>query len=709
MADLTLGSIFAGCRLEAVAGRGGMGVVYRARQLVLDRPVALKAIAPQLAANAAYRERFDREAHLAASIDHPNVIPVYEAGELDATLYLIMRWVEGTDLRALVKSRGRLSPARAVQLLRPIAAALAAAHRHGLIHRDVKPANVLIATGDTEEDDHPYLTDFGIARRGEEGGTMTRTGVLVGTLDYTAPERIEGAKATPASDIYSFGCMLFEVVTGHLPYDRPSEMLKMHAHLNDPLPSARTEVPEVPARLDEVIAKAMAKDPAQRFGSAGELAATLGAALEDQRVAATADTVNRPTELATVLEDRPPPAIDPTAAETPAAPTPISPALSPSPAVSPASPPASPPPPPRPRSRTPLLAGLAALLAVAIAAILIGVISSGSSSSSGGSPGTSSTAASSASPVAAPQVRSGSVTVGPAVELGAGSSPTGLALAGSDVWVADRAHGRLALVSGGSVKRTISVPGQPDKVAVDGQGRVLVTQPALGQVLVDAGGSNPRPVKAGSFPGPIAISSSAAWVANTGDNTVTRIDLGTLAASQISLPSPPEAIAEAYGRVWVASSGGQITVLDDDGSPDRVLPPTGVPSGVVAISSSNGVWFLSAGSGGAVLTRVDPRQDPGIATPAGGGRLRYAVHPRQAVVGRDPRDVEAFTGSNIDDTIWVTSGGDSALRRIRTNDPGNNTTVAQVGFGAAPEALAVAPHAVWVAVPSAGLVYSISY
>ncbi len=161
MSDLFVGSTIAGCRLEAVAGRGGMGVVYRATQLALERTVALKAIAPRLAQDDAFRERFQRESHLAASIEHPNVIPVYEAGELDGTLYLIMRWVDGTDLRAMLSSEGRLGAPRALRLLRPVASALSAAHRRGLIHRDVKPANVLIARDDGEREEHVYLTTSG--------------------------------------------------------------------------------------------------------------------------------------------------------------------------------------------------------------------------------------------------------------------------------------------------------------------------------------------------------------------------------------------------------------------------------------------------------------------------------------------------------------------------------------------------------------------
>ncbi|HEY6396475.1 MAG TPA: protein kinase, partial [Solirubrobacteraceae bacterium] len=274
------GSIFAGCRLEAVAGRGGMGVVFRATQLALERPVALKAIAPEFAMDTQYRERFQRESHLAASIDHPNVIPVYEAGESDGTLYLIMRWVEGTDLRTLLDSSGRMSPGRAIKLLRPVASALAAAHRRGLVHRDVKPANVLITRGEEEDEDHIYLTDFGIARQ-TGGESLTRTGLFVGTLDYAAPERISGARGDAPSDIYSFGCMLFEAVAGHAPFDRPSDVSKMFAHMNDPVPSVRKEVDDVPDQLDSLISKSMAKRPEDRPASASELTVALGRVLHE--------------------------------------------------------------------------------------------------------------------------------------------------------------------------------------------------------------------------------------------------------------------------------------------------------------------------------------------------------------------------------------------------------------------------------------------
>ncbi len=256
-----------------------MGVVFRATQLALQRPVALKALVPELALDSDYRERFHREAHLAASIEHPNVIPVYEAGDVDGTLYLIMRWVEGTDLRALVKPSGRLSPSRAIRLLQPVAAALAAAHSRGLVHRDVKPANVLIGRSGDEADGHVYLTDFGIAFRAD-AESNTRTGDFLGTIDYTAPERFQGGKGEPRSDIYSFGCMLFECLTGHVPFERPAAAPKVFAHVSAPIPSVRDEVDGVPEELDALIAKAMAKHPDERLASAADLVAALARTLQ---------------------------------------------------------------------------------------------------------------------------------------------------------------------------------------------------------------------------------------------------------------------------------------------------------------------------------------------------------------------------------------------------------------------------------------------
>src|ERR671924_1357714 len=217
-AELSIGSEFAGYRIEAVAARGGMGVVYRATQLRLTRTVALKLVTPALARDASFRERFRREWMVAASIDHPNVIPVYEAGEDDGALFIAMRWVAGTNLRDLI-DRGALEPGRAARLVAQVAGALDAAHERDLIHRDVKPANILI-TGE----DHVYLTDFGLTKHASSISGLTRTGQWVGTVEYTAPEQIEGAPVSARTDVYSLGCVLFEALAGRTPYARENEL-----------------------------------------------------------------------------------------------------------------------------------------------------------------------------------------------------------------------------------------------------------------------------------------------------------------------------------------------------------------------------------------------------------------------------------------------------------------------------------------------------
>ena len=217
-----------------------------------------------------FRERFKRESRIAASIEHPNVIPVYEAGEGEGVLYLIMRYVEGTDLRALIDGRkGGLEPERASRLVGQVAAALSAAHRSELIHRDVKPANVLIDPA--EEREHAYLTDFGIARHSAATSGLTHTGAVIGTIDYLAPERIQGDGGDGRADVYALGCVLFEALTGTTPFERDNDVAKMYAHMSAPVPSARERRPELPADLDELAQRAMAKDPDDRFATAAEM------------------------------------------------------------------------------------------------------------------------------------------------------------------------------------------------------------------------------------------------------------------------------------------------------------------------------------------------------------------------------------------------------------------------------------------------------
>src|SRR5215213_5257923 len=210
--ELEPGDEFAGCRIEAIAGRGGMGVVYRATELSLGRPVALKLLAPDRARDSGFRERFQRESRMAAAIDHPNVIPVYAAGEHDGALYLVMRYVGGTDLHALLRDQGALEPERAAALVAQVGAALDAAHRAGLVHRDVKPANVLLAG------DHAYLSDFGLTRLARSDTQLTESGQWMGTVEYCSPEQLRGARTDARADVYSLGCVLFAALTGGPPF-----------------------------------------------------------------------------------------------------------------------------------------------------------------------------------------------------------------------------------------------------------------------------------------------------------------------------------------------------------------------------------------------------------------------------------------------------------------------------------------------------------
>jgi serine/threonine protein kinase len=278
--DPAIGSEVAGFRLDALLGRGGMGAVYRATELSLSRTVALKLILPELAEEERFRARFQREARLAAQIDDPHALPVYQAGEWNGCLYMAMRYVDGTDMAALVGPGPGLHPRHTAQLLRQVAQALDAAHRHGLVHRDVKPANVLLEARDTGV--HAYLTDFGLSKAVTSKSGVTKTGLWVGTVSYAAPEQLQAAKTDARSDVYALGCVIFYALTGRPPFQREREVSTLIAHLSEPPPSLASLRPELPAwaELDAVIAKALAKDPDQRHQSAGELAAAIDAAAE---------------------------------------------------------------------------------------------------------------------------------------------------------------------------------------------------------------------------------------------------------------------------------------------------------------------------------------------------------------------------------------------------------------------------------------------
>src|SRR3954466_6131792 len=281
MSGIEVGSVIGGVRIDAEIGRGGMGVVYRGRQLALNRTVALKVVRADLAEQEEFRERFKREAEIAASLDHPHIVAVHAAGEDADQLYVTMRYVDGADLGRVIAERGRLDPALAAEVVGQVGGALAAAHRRGLVHRDVKPANIVVAGEDGSP--HAYLMDFGLSRAADAESGLTRTGTVIGSVDYMAPEQFEGGPVDGRVDVYALGCVLFQALTGQVPFPRDTEPAKIWAHMKEPPPSVAGNA-DVPDEFEEVIRRAMAKNPDDRYPSAGDLGRAALAAAEGREV-----------------------------------------------------------------------------------------------------------------------------------------------------------------------------------------------------------------------------------------------------------------------------------------------------------------------------------------------------------------------------------------------------------------------------------------
>jgi YVTN family beta-propeller protein len=646
----SVGSTFAGCRIETEAGRGGMGVVYKATQIALDRPVALKAIAPDVALDHAFRERFKSEARLAASIDHPHIVPVYETGELDGQLYLVMRWVDGVDLRALI-DREPLEPKRAAKLAAQVASALGAAHAKHLLHRDVKPANVLVATVDDSE--HAYLTDFGIAKL-EHGGTgLTRTGMMVGTIDYMPPERFEGAPGDARSDIYSLGCVLFEMLTGQPPFVRETEGARIYAHMAADVPSATDTRPAVPSALSEVARRAMAKKPEDRFQTAGEMARAV-------MTAATPPTVE--------AESKPPAAVTKAAATVPAAPPPPPPSQETKLRATPAQPPAAPPPAPPPaaqpapapapaqatKRRGPLLAAL--LGGAALIAVLLVVLMSGGGGDDEGSGGGEQSSAPVGEPIPVP------------------TGPEGLGTGGDTVWVTGSVDGVLARIDAGT-----------------------------GQTIGE-------PTRVGSDPDSVVIGEDAAWVTNNDGNTVMRIDPATgKVVAEIPIGRSPESIAlDPDGAPWVAliEDGGVRRIDPQSNTPDPIVMTGDEPYGLIVDGDT--VWVTHRGDG---TVAHFPRAGGDVSTVTVAGRPRaLAVEgdslwvvdfedrlielDRESGVVRDeiivegePREVIAAEGA-----LWITLYAANQLARFDLESREITTQPAPGG----PLGLTAAAGRIWV-------------
>ncbi|MFI8228925.1 serine/threonine-protein kinase [Streptomyces sp. NPDC085900] len=299
-----VGRQVAAYRIEREIGRGGMAVVYRALDLRLERTVALKLLAPELARNDTFRLRFTHESRAAAAIDHPHIVPVYEAGETDGVLYIAMRYVDGSDLRHLLDRRGPLAPSTTLRIAAQVASALDAAHEHGLVHRDVKPGNILVARGtDSDHPEHTYLTDFGLTKKSLSLTGFTSVGQFVGTLDYVAPEQISGRPVDGRCDVYGLACVVFETLAARPPFRRDDDMALLWAHQYDQPPPLTEFRPDLPAAVDTVFDRALAKSPDDRHDSCLAFVAALRAAAAGRE-----DTGHPPTVVAGAAgEERPQP------------------------------------------------------------------------------------------------------------------------------------------------------------------------------------------------------------------------------------------------------------------------------------------------------------------------------------------------------------------------------------------------------------------
>jgi YVTN family beta-propeller protein len=626
VADIQPGDVFAGHRVEGVAGRGGMGVVYRAVQLDLDRPVALKLIAGALARNDEFRERFVGESRAAASIDHPNVIPVYYTGEHEGLLYIVMRYVEGSDLRTAVRAEGRLDPGRAARIVAQVGAALDAAHARGLVHRDVKPANVLLGA-----DDHAYLTDFGLTKRlHSSGGAPTRPGGWVGTLGYVAPEQIRGGRVDARTDVYALGCVLFQALTGVSPYQRDSDEATLWAHLNDPPPELAQYAPGVPGTFDDVVRRALAKEPAERFPSAGDLGrAALAAAGErspsgPERVVAVGAAAPADEQETVASADQAPTRHAPTAAagDRPAGDRPARPA------------------PPGARSRPPW-AWAAALVPVVVLAVIALVVLGGDGGENG--------AQRQDNPPGVPGAETPRAAGTVAESADVGGRPNEVVVAGGSVWVLRSRNDRVAVLDPETGRRREESPrvGALPAAAAAGFGKLWVARqrdPALVSIDLETRRRVGRDIAlpAGGKVVGVAAGENAIWVGIRGNpGFVLRIDPRTRApVRDLELPAGVQDLAVGRGGVWVIARRRSLVTRVDirDGTRQDIQVGDG-PAGIAV--GENGVWVTNSEDD--TVTRIDP-----------GSRYTQNVQ-----VGRTPYGVAVGGGA-----VWVVNRDANTLTRI---------------------------------------------
>ena len=634
MGELPVGAGFAGHRIEGVAGRGGMGIVYRARDLRLDRVVALKVIAERLSGEPQQRERFISEARAAASLEHPNVVPVLYAGEEDGVAFLAMPLVEGTDLRTLVRLEGALEPARAVAIVRQIGDALDAAHARGIVHRDVKPGNVVLdGTG------RARLTDFGLSKRIGAGG-LTHSGDWVGTVDFVAPEVILGRDVDHRADVYALGGTLCYLLTGVPPYRREREEAVLWAHVHEPPPRPSALRAGVSPAFDDVVARAMAKDPHERYPTAGAFAAGAVAALDWRDDSTRSST---PTSIA------PRPALE------------------------------------RPgRGRGRRVAAATAGLVVAGGAV-VAVLQASAPGEAGPTP--TPTATPTAAPRPAPTPPGTVEGMAPA-----GERPAAVALTARRAWVITSHASTMAGIDARDPQRAVNISGLPEGSAdvATGFGRVwianlhtnevLVLDPGRRAVVARVGVEAPIRVDAGlgavwalsrtaaglrlvridpatttvdrsrllplprSRRGDLALGHGAVWALGLSDSRVVRVDPGTLEPDRRAfVGSRPRSVAVGRGGVWIATPEENAVMRLSYGLTGSRPIFTGRHPYRVHVGPA-GVW--ASNFDGRTIVRIDPQR-----------LVRQGLPLR---VGNGP-----YAMASSRHLLWVTLVHDNTLARVR--------------------------------------------
>ncbi|HEY7659476.1 MAG TPA: serine/threonine-protein kinase [Actinomycetota bacterium] len=671
--ELGPGSQLGGYRIESRIGRGGMGVVYLAEHLTLGRRVALKVVAPELVEDAGFRERFLREAQLAASLDHENIIPVYDAGDADGVLYLAMRYVEGENLGHVLEREGRLPVDRTLEILAKVAGALDEAHRRGLVHRDVKPDNVLLGTGGSV-----YLTDFGLVRRLSSQTRLTKTGYMMGTLNYMAPEIFRGQEVDGRTDVYSLACVLFECLTGRPPYSHEEQPAVISAHLLDPAPTVTAALPMLPTAIDGVVATGMAKDKDDRYPTCGALidAATVALAASPQ--------------------------IDETIIASPPGPGPVPPPPTPTPTPVPAPIPVPVPDGPGPdgpdgqdgaawkRWLPWALAGVAAVVAaILIVPNLLGDEPDGRTGPTGatrtGATGGTGPSASGATGATGATGRDPEVELVTTVQ----GDPATIDLGVGAVWVAsdDGTTGLLTRVDASGSTEVVEIGRSPRRIAFTGSsndGSVWTTtfdDDSVSRVDVPLDGSSSVPIPVGD--GPVRLITEGTgfvWVANGEGHTVSRIDPATNVVVPVEVETDPSAIIAAFGLVWVANTGADsVSVVDPDQG--VTLESIRVGPGPISLRRTD-PFVVVANRDAGTVELIDP-QTRQVAETVG--------------VGPGP---DGLT-NGVEGTVWTRNQDGTTVSEVGVSPP---TELRELDVRGAPVSNTVSGDAIWFAVDNGTLV-----